>query len=192
MPLLKKEDLELLDPKLRETLEAADRAYDATLSEKEKSDKIMKEVDDFFRTAYQNPAAVEKLKELIKITGSKIEIPDPPARKYVEPLENEIKELRKQLSEKEKGEHNKALIKRAEELGLSLEEVKTKAAEFQKKHLIQDDFSALELYAQSREPETPSVEYVKPFTFDKPPDETLATNNALKEIRALKSNMMGR
>lgn len=197
MPLLTEEELALLDPAKRQAILDAERKI-AEADEKLRDYDSLKKLDNEFKGLVQkantDPKALKAMKDLFELTGLKVDVPDPPFAKFMEPLKEENKALKERLSKIETRDLKEKLTAKFEELGIpNTKETWDKIDEIIKTKGIGDYFTALEFYAATREPEVPSVEYSRPFDFSANiPDEKMAMANSLKEIRELKKQTLRR
>jgi len=122
-----------------------------------------------------------------------LNIPKSPIDAYIEPVQKELDGLKKEKEEERKRKDKEAVHERLKELNIPESKLPEIAA-FQAQHGITNNISAINFWAETREPEPVSAEYTrnKDFFFKEPPDENVATQNAVAEIRQYKKSIMGR
>jgi hypothetical protein len=184
MPFLTAEDYEMLPEGVREKIRVAEADYDS-------GKKTREELTQAITKIYSNPKTKKLFEEINKEAKLGLNIPSSPIDAYVEPLEKEIKDMKTEKKKEEEEKEKKAVKERMAELNIPESKI-PEIAKFQAEHGISNNISAIELWAERREPEPQSAEYTKPFSFKEAPNEEDAYNKSLAEVRQFKKSQLGR
>jgi hypothetical protein len=184
--LLTKEEIELLPEEKRQVYLAMEKKLEG-VSNLEKSDQDLK---GLIQGAYKDPATLKKLQEVFKEAGIKHELPDHPVASFIKPLQDEIKELKKEKADDEKTRTKERLEKVFEETGIAgTKENYEKIDAFMKVNGIINLEYGIRQYAKTLEPEFPAVQYEHPFEFNNLPTEQEIKERTAREIRALNTQI---
>jgi hypothetical protein len=145
--------------------------------------KVAQDFQDTIKKAMVSKKAKKHLEALVQELKIPLEIP-----KY--PHEEDIEDVKKDLSEIKKQKHKEKIFEMLSSYGLTKEEI-PKIAEFQKENGIMDDFAAIRIYAELKrkreelEP-TPSVNVFKLPEEFKEEDAYKAVFEELKKEKLLR------
>ena len=192
MPLFTEQDYEMFPEQYRDTIRKADHEWDA-------GKKTTAQVQDVITKIYSHPESKRVFEKLNKEHKLGLEIPTSPIDNYLKPLEDKIESIEKKDKEEYEAETKRLVFSKLSEYQIPQTQEKLNELEtFRKTHHIENNregyLETIELYAREREPEPSSAEY-KPntiFSFKEIPDESVAMQNTLAEIRALKKSTLGR
>lgn len=127
------EELELLDESTKQKI----------LQELNEANQLKSELTGIVQKAYTNPEAKRKLEDALKTIDPNIVLPPNPAESYIEPLKQELEELKRQQAIESLKNRVQA---KARELGISPDEGRDVERFMNDNHIL-DYEKALELYA---------------------------------------------
>jgi hypothetical protein len=180
MPFLTEEDYQMLPDAIRAKIQKAEADY-------ESGKKTEVQFQEAIKKIYSNPSTKKAFEKLNKDAELGLDLPKSPLDNYVAPLEKEIEDIKKENKMKESLETKKQVLAKLAEMNIP-ESKLPEIAEFQTKHGITNNLSAIDFWAAQQEPEPISAEYRKPFSFGELPKEEDVMNKTLTEILQFKKS----
>jgi hypothetical protein len=170
------EELEYLDENTKQKI----------LKELQEAQQVKGEIQEFFKKAYANPQAKQKLAEAFHAIDPNMQIPTSPIENYTSGIEAELNKIKEQMYKEKLAREAQAV---AAKYGISPDEGKA-IDEFMMKHSIIDPVKGIELYGQMKRPtidESTNRDVVyDTLTGNQTVDLNEATQNAVRQLKVMR------
>jgi hypothetical protein len=170
------EELEYLDENTKQKI----------LKELQEAQQVKGELQDFFKKAYSNPQAKQKLTEALHAIDPNLQIPNSPIENYTSGIEAELNRMKEQMYQEKMSREAQAV---AAKYGIAPEEGKA-IDEFMLNNRIIDPIKGIELYGKLKQTtihESTNRDVVyDTLTGNQTVDLNEATQNAVRQLKVLR------